>query len=389
MSTIDLATLLKLVGPLDDSTDPNSASARLRSYLRENIHSVGDLRGYTETALAISGDQHNKALQDLINHVGQLLGFDVVYGRYRGVQSAIGFDGLWRSPSGWSLVVEIKTTDVYTVKTAIILGYINDLVSAGEIKHPDQVIGLYIYGRFDAHTNQLEKAIVAERRQEHLRVASVEALLNLLELKQEYEIEHSGILPLLLPSPVCIDDVVNLVFDITAQERRDAVHKAAAPEEALVQPTEPRSEASFYLLPAADSEDGMPVLVNLHHWLDKGMWGLGARTGYRKALKTGDKLCFYAVGKGVIAEAEVVSPAFELERKQSPKPHLEVPYAVRLRNIRWFEESPVPLTTEIRATLSAFQGRDMSKGWAWFVQGTSKVTEEDFRILTSQTQSIS
>lgn len=100
MSTIDLETLLKLVGTLDDSDDPNSACARFRAYLQESIHSVGDLRAYVDAALSSSGEQYNKALQDLINHAGHLLGFEVEFGRYRGVPGQIGFDGLWRSPTG-------------------------------------------------------------------------------------------------------------------------------------------------------------------------------------------------------------------------------------------------------------------------------------------------
>jgi len=380
MSTIDLETLLKLVGTLDDSADPNSARVRFRAYLQENIHSVGDLRAYVDAALSSSGEQYNKALQDLINHVGYLLGFEAEFGRYRGVQGQIGFDGLWRSPIGRALVVETKTTDVYTVKTATLLGYINSLVSAGQIERPDQAIGLYVYGRFDAATSQLEKAIIAERRQEQLRVASVDALLNLLELKQEYELEHETVFQLLLPSPVRVDTIVNLIFDITSQERRAAVEEAPA----FVQLEQPAAEKqiSYYLLPASDSEDGMPVLENLHHWLDRGTWGLGQRTGYRKFFRPGDRLCFYAARIGVVAECTVTSPAFDLDRKKSPKPNLDVPYGMRVNDVRWFEDTPVVLTPAVRAELSAFQGRDLNKGWAWFVQGTSKLTAEDFELLT-------
>jgi hypothetical protein len=144
---------------------------------------------------------------------------------------------------------------------------------------------------------------------------------------------------------------------------------------------------SYYLLPAADSEDGMPVLENLHHWLDRGMWGLGQRTGYRKAFRPGDRLCFYAVRIGVVAECTVVSPAFELDQKESPKPHLDVPYGIRLKDVRWFENMPIALTTDVRTELSAFQGRDLSKGWAWFVQGTSKLTAEDFELLIGRQKS--
>jgi hypothetical protein len=235
MTTVGLETLLKLVGTLDDSDDPNSARARFRAYLRENVHNVGDLRAYVDAALSSSGDQYNKALQDLINHAGRLLGFAVEFGRYRGVPGQIGFDGLWRSPTGRAVVVEAKTTDVYTVKTATLLEYITDLVSAGRTERSDLAIGLCGDGRFDAATSELEKAITAEGRQGKLRVAGVDALLNLLELKQEYELEHETVFQLLLPSPVRVDTIVNLIFDITSQERRTAAEEAPV----LVQPEQP------------------------------------------------------------------------------------------------------------------------------------------------------
>lgn len=239
MPQIELYTLLELVGDLNDSTEPGSASERSRSHLRRSIQRAGDVRSYVNDTLVQPGDQSNKALQDLINHIGQLLGFDVVYGRYRGVRGEIGFDGLWQSPTGWAIVVETKTTDVYTVKTATLLGYINSLVSEGRIKDATTALGLYVYGRFDTQTNQLENAITVEGRRERLRVASVDALLNLLELKQEYNLAHNTILGLLLPAPVKVDALVNLIFDIVAQEKQEGgtvpeakkVEKAAPPGE--------------------------------------------------------------------------------------------------------------------------------------------------------------
>ena len=384
MSAIDLVTLLKLVGTLTDSTDPSSASARFREYLRTDVSSISELRAYVETALSSTGDQYNKALQDLINHAGYLLGFDVVFGRYRGVSGQIGFDGLWRSPTQRSLVVEVKTTDVYTVKTSTLLGYINDLVSEGELQVPDQATGLYVYGRFDAATSQLEKAIIAEKRSERLRVLSADALMKLVELQQQYELDHETVFQLLLPPPVRVDPIIDLLFDITSQERRAAVEEVpsvAVPQAAAVDET----QVNYYLLPASDSEDGLPVLQNLHHWLDRAMWGLGERTGYRSAFKPGDRLCFYASRIGVVAESTAASQAFELDPEKSPKPHLSVPYGIRIENLRWFDKEPIVLTPEVREQLSAFQGRDLSKGWAWFVQGTSKLTEKDFLLLTQQT----
>jgi len=389
MSAIDLRTLLMLVGDLVDGAGPQSPSTRFRAYLQENVQSVGELRPYVETALSTRGEQYNKALQDLVNHIGALLGFTVEYGRYRGVRGQIGFDGLWQSPSGSTVVIEVKTTDVYSVKTATLLGYINDLVSAKRLKRPDQAVGLYVFGRFDADTNQLEKAITAERRQDQLRVISVDALLNLLELQQNYDLDHQTILQLLLPSSVQVDPIVNLIFDIVSEERRgEGLRKPEGKGEVEKgkrrDKAEEKGEVTYYLLPAADSEDGMPVLENLHHWLDRGLWGLGQRTGHRKFFRPGDRFCFYAARIGVVAECTVASASFDLSRKESPKPDLKVPYGIRLQDVRWFEDAPVAMTAEVRTALDAFQERDPTRGWAWFVQGTSKLTPEDFELLTGK-----
>lgn len=389
MPQIELSTLLELVGSLDDSPEPGSASTRFRKYLRENVQQASDVRLYVNDALAKPGDQYDKSLQDLINHIGQLLGFAVQYGRYRGIRGQIGFDGLWQSPTGRVLVVETKTTDVYAIKTATLLGYINNLISAGQIKNPSSALGLYVYGRFDAHTSQLENAIIVEGRQERLRVISVNALLNLLELKQDYDLEHETILSLLLPTPVRVDPLVNLIFDMVAQEKRESIEAQISPlfttdTEPLLVKDSPGN--AFYLLPAADSEDGTPVLDNLRRWLDKELWGLGQRTGYRKEFSPGDYLCFYAVRTGVVAECEVASSCFELSSRDNPTRN-KVPYAIRVKNVRWLEK-PVELTADIRQHLNAFQGRDPNKGWAWFVQGTSKLTEDDFRLLTGKVESV-
>lgn len=227
MAAIDLHTLLSLVGSLSDSGEKNSASDRFRDYLKLNVVRWADAREYIEEALKHAGDQYNKALQDLINHLGYLLGFHVTFGRYRGVRGQVGYDGLWQSPSNWSIVVETKTTDVYTVRTDTLLGYINSLVSDGRVTGTSNTIGLYVYGRFDSHTNQLENAIAVENRRNQLRVVSVPALLDLLELKQEYGLAHESILGLLLPAPIRIDPIVDLIRGVVAQEQeRDVVSPA-------------------------------------------------------------------------------------------------------------------------------------------------------------------
>ncbi|MBI2957186.1 MAG: EVE domain-containing protein [Acidobacteria bacterium] len=384
MPTIELHGLLRLVGPLEDSDATDSASARFREYLRENVERASDLRLYVEAALSGKEPNYHRALQDLINHCGTLLGFEVEFGRYKGVQGKLGFDGFWASPTGKRVVVEIKKTDVYAVRTDTLLGYINGLVSERKIADPNDAIGLYVYGAFDAEATQLENAIRVERRQEQLRVVSADALLGLLELVQEYELDHKAVLQFLLPTPIRVDGLIDPVLEIISQEKKEAVEsKPPAPPEIVGKETTQESPSTFYLLPAADSEDGTPVLKNLHRWLDAGLWGLGERTRYRAAFKKGDRLCFYAKGIGVLAEALLDSPSFILSPQENPS-KVSVRYGLRLKDVRWFEKRPIQITEQVRSRLSAFKDRDLAKGWAWFVQTTSRLTGEDFDVLTGQ-----
>jgi hypothetical protein len=126
--SVSLNEILDLVGPLDDSVGEDTPRERFRRFLRKNVHEVGEIRDHIEQCLRTSGDQYNRALQDLVNYVGEFLGFKVEFGRYRGVQNQIGFDGLWQSPTGLNLVVEVKTTETYAIRTATLLNYIDELM---------------------------------------------------------------------------------------------------------------------------------------------------------------------------------------------------------------------------------------------------------------------
>lgn len=173
-----LVEILKLVGPLDDASGTDTPRERFRKYLKTTIQSVSDLREYIETCLRESGDPYNRALQDLVNRAGELLGFEVEFGRYRGVSNEIGHDGLWKSSTGLNVIVETKTSDVYTIKTSTVLGYVDNLISEKRVSDWDHALGLYVVARPDRELAQLENAIVAEKRMHQLRVISAEALYN-------------------------------------------------------------------------------------------------------------------------------------------------------------------------------------------------------------------
>ena len=148
---------------------------------------------------------------------------------------------------------------------------------------------------------------------------------------------------------------------------------------------EPDTAVQFYLFPASE-HDGFSGLDHLKAWLNSGAWGLWPSTPFRRAVKPGDQCCFYAVGEGVVATAEITAPADQEVPPESwpgPTAWSSTTYALPLRDIQWLHQS-IQITRELRERLDAFEGKGPSARWGWLVQGTSRLSEHDFRLLTGR-----
>lgn len=374
-----LKQVLELVGDLDDAPGEKTPRERFRRFLAQNLTSVGAVRDYVEECLRNSGEQYNRALQDLVNHLGRLMGFDVTFGRYKGVQGEIGFDGVWKSPSGLYIVVEVKTTDAYAIKTVTLIGYIDQLISEHKIPDWDHALGLYIVGRSDAELKQLENSIIAEKRTHQLRVITVDKLLTLAELLADYEMEHEAVLTVLRPTSPVVDSLIELMAGLVAKEIRTADEGTQQSQEEI---TEPESvDVKYYLTPVA-SDDTYTAEELIKKLLGAGIYAVSENSLGRK-VKPGDWICFYATGTGVIAHARVKSPPVQKYDRRVKYPE-KYSYVFELDSVSIYTEKPVVLSAELRAKLDAFQGRDPSKRWGWFVQGTGRITKHDFMLLTRQ-----
>jgi hypothetical protein len=372
-----LNQILDLVGTLDDSAGPDTPRERFRRFLTKNVLNVAEVRDHIEQCLRTPGDQYNRALQDLVNHLGGFLGFDVVFGRYRGVQGEIGYDGHWKSPSGLHVVLEVKTTETYAVKTSTLIGYVDELISHKRIPSWDSALGLYVVGRPDPEVRQLEHAIVAEKRTSQLRIISAESLLSVGDLVSDYGLSHDDVLAILKPSGPTVDALAGLIARLVAQAEVTEPPKEVEPPAAVTQPEAP----TYWLTPVKDyegetAEECIKSLVGEHQ-----MYAFGEATPGRKRLKVADRICFYATGRGIVADAEVASPP-ERKPDRRVRHSTEFPFTFRLRNCKLYPEKPVVLDAALRMQLGAFKNRDSSSPWAWFVQATHRITESDFKLLT-------
>ncbi len=380
-----LGQILSLVGRLDDQPGDDQPRERFRRFLRDNVKETGQLRDYIEECLRSSGEQYNRALQDLVNYLGVFLGFEITFGRYQGVTNQIGFDGLWRSPKNYFLVAEVKTSELYPIKTSRLLNYIDELISEKQIPEKAKRLGLYIVGRTDPDIRQLENAIIAEGRGEQLRVVSVDSLLSLAEMMNEYDVSHEDILAVLWPSGPKVDNIVSLITRLVAQERGSQAQENAEAQEHGIEenpPVDEPSEAATYWLTSvrADEKRSVEEIVQSLVGHDK-VYGFGDKTPGRKRLKPGDWICFYAGPKGVIAHARVASLP---EKKRHPAITYpdKFPWVFELSDSQLYLDNPVLIDPALRSQLNAFRDRDPNGPWAWFVQATHKLDQHDFELLT-------
>jgi len=375
---VTLDQILDLVGKLNDAGGDDTACQRFRRFLTANATDVGQVRDYVEECLRKSGDQYSRALQDLVNYVGGLLEFDVAYGRYHGVRGEIGFDGHWESPTGFHVVVEVKTTETYAIKTAALVGYVDALISEKRVPSWEQAMGLYVVGRPDPEVRQLENAIVAEKRTDQLRVMSVESLLSLAEMMNQYDVNHEDILAVLRPSGPNIDPLVDLMARLVAEEKGGETQPAGAPAMEDATATE---ETTYWLTPVKGDEKQTAEEVIQTLVGDAKVYAYAKRTRGRKLLKPGDRICFYASGKGVVAHATVKTKPTERRHPKVRDPE-KYCWVFELENASLYLEEPVVVDAALRDRLGPFKGRDPSNAWSWFVQSTRKISPNDFKVLT-------
>jgi hypothetical protein len=214
-------------GRLRDGSD---ASKEFRAFL-SRVPSI-QLREYASQCLRESFTDSGYALQDLVNQIGRRLGFLVVDGRYRGVSGQTGYDGIWKFPSGHTVIVEVKTTDAYQITLDTIARYRRELIGQNICTEEESSI-LIVLGREDKDTSDLEAQIRGSRFAWNIRLVSVEALARLMSLKEEVEDPRiiDQISHILIPREFTkLDDIIELVF-FTAEDIKQEEPEAEETDE--------------------------------------------------------------------------------------------------------------------------------------------------------------
>ncbi len=209
--------------------DHSVCSNELRQYLAQITSAKIDT--YINHCLSSSFNKSGMVLQDLVNELGRRLDYTVTNGRYQGTVGAIGFDGIWTSPEGHSVIVEVKTTDAYRISLDTIAGYRERLQTTGQIGRDASM--LIVVGRDD--TGELEAQVRGSRHAWDIRLISADALLKLVSLKESSEGPETGrkIRSLLTPMEYTrLDSMIDVMFTTaTDVEQSSKIHEPEIEED--------------------------------------------------------------------------------------------------------------------------------------------------------------
>jgi hypothetical protein len=184
-------------------------------------------------------------LQDLVNELGRRLDYKVTNGRYQGTTNAIGYDGIWTSPEGHTIVAEVKTTDAYRIQLDTIANYRDRLIATGQIIIPTSV--LIVVGRDD--TGELEAQVRGSRHAWDIRLISADALLKLVLLKESADDPETGrkIRSLLVPMEYTrLDAMIDVMFTTaTDVEQANQITESDVEGEAATSPYKERAKGTW------------------------------------------------------------------------------------------------------------------------------------------------
>jgi len=200
--------------------DGNNASKEFREFL-SHVSSEVLARYANECLGAEKFAEASSALQDVINEVGRRLGFEAENGLYRGKVNDIGHDGLWRSDDDSAIILEVKTTDTYTIDLDTLANYRKALGTAKEINFEKSSI-LIVVGRSD--TGSWEAQVRGSRHAWDIRMISVDALLRLVTVKEELEDPQvvGKIRQILRPKEYTkVDEIIDLVFSAAEDVKKE------------------------------------------------------------------------------------------------------------------------------------------------------------------------
>ncbi|MCC7009624.1 MAG: hypothetical protein IT184_12490 [Acidobacteria bacterium] len=321
--TLSLSQLLLLLGRLDDDPAFDSATERLRRFLREYGRDAELVRGWIAQARHVPGEQYERVLRDLVCWLGHALGFDVTFPDTSGRSGALRW-GRWRSPSSHELAVVVQSPWSGS-PTPVEVQHV--LEAGRELAN----IAAPLLVRL---TPPAERAPGARPDVYGISVIDLESLLRLSDLVARGALPHADVLAV-LEAGVPLNRIVDALDRSVDRHEAAASDRAEPAVDAGVKP--PRYWVAGVVPDIGmTSEEFLKIVV-----AGRQVVGLGESSDGQR-VSPGDGLCFFVPPKGVVGHATVTSEVGAAVLRD----HRRFRQVVELEQIDLHVSTPAPLDSE-------------------------------------------
>ena len=296
--SITLDDVLLMVGRLDDTPGFDTPRERFRRFISTHVTDVRLARAFIEQGQRSLGEQHHRALKDLVTILGRFLGLETAFGSYMPVSGVLRYDGHWRYPRRLNMVLEVRTdqtqgADLESLSRSVGAMAASSLLSAST----PSPVGLSVLTTHYPRRAVLEHSMASRKPGGPIKVASIRSLLAVADLVDAGRVTHAEVLRI-LSSDLSVDFLIDLL------ER-----SATARDAGRSTPAEPRDEPAFWVAIVGSDAAATPEQIVERVIGKRRVFGLRHTRSRQQVPRPGEEVCFYVSGAGIVGDAEIVSIA--------------------------------------------------------------------------------
>ena len=295
---VTLDQILALAGRLDDLRGFDTPRERFRRFLREYVTDVTVARALADECRHAPDDQHQRALDDIVTLLGRFIGFDIAFGVPVHVAGRLVYQGTWLSPGRLRVVLDVGSAfasePLSGTEFAEAVAALDDSGSGGV-----PAVGLFVPGPLAA-VRWPDRATLSSAR---VRQIALDDLLTLAERASGGRLEHADAVRV-FESGIPVDFVVGL---LDRPQATPSLAPADAPAESPETAVPVREGSGYWMATVAADyattpEEFLELVVAKRH-----VFGVTDRGTVVGTVRSGDSICFYLPGKGVVGHARVAS----------------------------------------------------------------------------------
>ena len=294
---VTLDQILILAGRLDDSPGFDTPRERFRRFLIDHVRDLFSARALIEECQYAPGEQHQRALEDLVVLIGRFAGFKPIFSAHRPTPGT-GVHGIWRSRSRLDVAIDVRSdqsssSDGHRPIDPPALA--SDVVDKDETK----VVVLSVIGPLCMSRSKVEAAMPEARGPRSAGVTSLAGVLALAENVTTARMTHEDVVRL-FESNVPVEFIVHLL------ERAADAEKASPVEPAVTAPPDAMPEPRFWMTTVVADQAIEPEEFLQSVVAKRGIFGL-VESASGNLAQAGDWICFSIPGKGIVGHARVAS----------------------------------------------------------------------------------